>query len=195
MSRVHFKHIERRLGGKRPLFTSASDSVRMGRIRRSGTAPEIAVRQAASSLGLRYRLNNGDLQGSPDLANRTGRWAVFVHGCFWHGHAGCTRSSAPKRNTSFWRAKLRANRDRDERVVRALREVGYRVEVIWECQVADESKLLYVLGRLSRLRGISAPFTRHLPIRPIRRLGIVRIRHPKRTRESSLKHKRHGKHQ
>jgi DNA mismatch endonuclease (patch repair protein) len=149
---MRFKYVEKRLSTARSLSTTATDSARMGLIRRSGTSPELAVRRMACGLGFRYRLDNRDLAGSPDLANRAQRWAIFVHGCFWHGHLRCNRRSIPKRNRAFWVAKFRANRDRDRRVTRRLNRLGYRVIVIWECQVADEKELLKRLRRIRKSR-------------------------------------------
>lgn len=122
----------------------------MAGIRQSGTTAELRVRAAATAVGLRYRLSNRDLPGSPDLANRSRYWAVFVHGCFWHRHAGCSRTTTPKRNHAFWEAKFRKNVARDRRVQRALRSNGYRVLIIWECQTGSEARLR------SRIRGFKS---------------------------------------
>lgn len=119
------------------LRTDAVTSRRMAGIRQHGTAAEIAVRLQLSKLGLSYRLENRDLPGSPDLANRKKRWAVFVHGCFWHRHAGCHRATTPKRNREFWLNKFAANRRRDRARTRELRELGYTVVVLWECWSAE----------------------------------------------------------
>ncbi|MCH9687374.1 MAG: very short patch repair endonuclease [Deltaproteobacteria bacterium] len=122
-------------------------STRMANIRRVGTKPELVVRKILSGLGLRYRLSNRDLPGTPDLANRRHAWAVFVHGCFWHRHRGCRLATTPKRNREFWQAKFDRNIARDRRVIRELKATGYDVVVIWECQ----TKRPDVLGRtLSR---------------------------------------------
>jgi DNA mismatch endonuclease (patch repair protein) len=107
----------------------------MGRVRRSGTTPELAVRRIFSSGGIRYRLKNRDLPGAPDLANRRQKWVVFVHGCYWHRHRGCARATTPKTNTNFWAQKFLQNQARDASVIRSLRAMGFRVIVIWECQV------------------------------------------------------------
>ncbi len=109
----------------------------MGRVRQRGTSPELASRRIVYSLGLRYTLNNRDLPGSPDLANRSRRFVIFVHGCFWHRHAGCVGASTPKSNRTFWRQKFVYNVQRDQRAAAALRKMGYRVFVIWECEAAD----------------------------------------------------------
>jgi DNA mismatch endonuclease (patch repair protein) len=113
----------------------------MGRVRQRDTAPELMVRRATTALGLRYRTRNRDLPGSPDLANRSRHWAVFVHGCYWHRHEGCPRASTPKNNQGFWLAKFEYNRARDLRAQRALQQLGFRVLVIWECETTHESAL------------------------------------------------------
>lgn len=102
------------------------------------TRPELAVRRMVRELGHRYRLGNRDLPGSPDLANRSRRWVIFVHGCYWHSHQGCPRATVPKRNREFWLAKFAANRERDQRNENRLRELGYTVIVVWECELRNE---------------------------------------------------------
>ncbi len=116
------------------LDVDATTSERMGRVRQKGTAAELAVRAAARRLNLHYRIENRDLPGRPDLANRKRKWAIFVHGCFWHRHQGCVRTTTPKRNRDFWQAKFEANITRDARVIAALQKLGYLVIVIWECE-------------------------------------------------------------
>jgi DNA mismatch endonuclease (patch repair protein) len=126
---------------KPSLLVDPATSARLGRIRQKDTAAEQAVRRLLHKLGLRFRIRNRDLPGAPDLANRTRLWAVFVHGCFWHAHAGCYRATVPKRNRAFWLGKFSANRARDARALRALRGLGYRVLVVWECELEAPSKL------------------------------------------------------
>lgn len=118
----------------------------MRRQRQKDTKPEILVRRALHRLGRRFRVDNRDLPGSPDIANRKRRWAVFVHGCYWHAHEGCPRHTIPRRNREFWEEKFRANRARDERAVAALERNGYRVVTIWECESADLEKLDLLLS-------------------------------------------------
>src|SRR5262245_56966390 len=113
------------------LVIDATTSARLGRIRQRDTAAELIVRAMVHGLGFRFRISNRDLPGSPDLANRFRRWAIFVHGCYWHSHPGCPRATVPKRNRAFWLAKFRANRLRDERVVAMLRGQAYRTLIIW----------------------------------------------------------------
>ncbi len=121
----------------------------MAGIRQKNTSPELAVRRILTSLGLRYRVNNRDLPGSPDIANRAKRWAVFVHGCYWHRHPGCKKATTPKRNREFWVAKFEANITRDARAVAKLKELGYRVVTIWECETRDEDGVAKRLKRLA----------------------------------------------
>lgn len=116
-------------------------SERMGRVRQTGTKPELLVRQIIYDLGHRYRVENRDLPGSPDIANRSRSWAVFVHGCYWHRHRGCSKTTTPTRNRAFWEDKFRANVARDKRALMRLRRMAYRVTVVWECQ-AEESETL-----------------------------------------------------
>ena len=125
-------------------------SRRMKAVRRAGTDAEVAVRHALAGLGVRYRLNVQSLPGSPDLANRAQRFAIFVHGCFWHRHPGCSQASTPKSNRRFWREKFRANILRDRRAVKALEQSGFRVVVVWGCEAqhADlPGRLRLALGR------------------------------------------------
>ena len=149
--RQPFRRVEKRLArGRRPM-TTAEDSSRLARVRQRGTAPELAVRRVASRLGLRYTLNNRDLPGSPDLANRSKQFVIFVHGCYWHRHAGCTRATTPKNNRAFWEAKFARNVERDTAAVEKLDAKNYRVAVIWECEAADD-------GRIERaLEGLIEP--------------------------------------
>jgi DNA mismatch endonuclease (patch repair protein) len=118
----------------REFETDAETSRRMSRIRQRSTRPELAVRLVLAAAGIRYRCNCRSLPGSPDIANKSRRWAIFVHGCFWHGHHGCSKATVPKRNRKQWLQKLRENRQRDERKALALREAGFRVVVVWECE-------------------------------------------------------------
>ncbi len=110
----------------------------MGRIRQRDTAAELRVRSLFRKEGLHYRTNNPDLPGRPDLANRRQHWAAFVHGCFWHGHEGCLKATIPKRNREFWQKKFARNRERDAQSESKLRERGFRVIVLWECELDNE---------------------------------------------------------
>lgn len=111
----------------------------MARIRGRDTGPELAVRRIAHRMGLRFRLHRKDLPGRPDLVFPKHRLAVFVHGCFWHRHQGCRHASTPKSRVAFWTEKFAANVVRDARQEAALRALGWRVLVIWQCESRDEA--------------------------------------------------------
>jgi DNA mismatch endonuclease, patch repair protein len=114
----------------------------MAGVRQHDTSAEQLVRQILIRLGHRFRSENRDLPGSPDIANRSQQWAVFVHGCFWHRHSGCVRTTTPKRNRTFWEQKFVQNKRRDARALTALRKMGFRTLVVWECQVEKKESLV-----------------------------------------------------
>src|ERR1043165_2565944 len=105
----------------------------MKRVKRSGTPPELAVRRLLSGLRLRYRLNSRHLPGAPDIVNRSRRWVIFVHGCFWHAHDHCRRAIMPRTNRLFWQRKRTKNVQRDQRVIGELQRAGYTVLIVWGC--------------------------------------------------------------
>lgn len=109
----------------------------MSSIRGKDTQPELIVRRYLHASGFRFRLHRKDLQGRPDLVLPKWRVAVFVHGCFWHGHQKCRYFSLPKTRPEFWEAKIQGNRIRDIRAERLLSEQGWRVMTIWECALRD----------------------------------------------------------
>ena len=104
----------------------------MSSVRATNTQPELEVRRRLFSMGFRYRLHRRDLPGVPDLVFPKYHAVVFIHGCFWHYH-GCRRSSVPRSRTAWWKQKLEENRRRDSEVVSRLRNLGWRVLIIWEC--------------------------------------------------------------
>jgi DNA mismatch endonuclease Vsr len=114
----------------------------MSRVRQRSTAAELAVGGILRRLGASYRLNVRSLPGSPDFANNSRRWAVFVNGCFWHHHEGCHRATVPKTNSAAWIAKFRANRERDTRVAQQLRSSGFLVAIIWECELERDVQMV-----------------------------------------------------
>ena len=116
-------------------------SERMSRVRNKNTKPELLVRRLVHRLGFRYRLHAGSLPGKPDLVFPRKRSVIFVHGCFWHRHVGCALCRMPKSRLEFWKPKLEANRKRDSRNQRLLRKEGWRLLIVWECQLADEHAL------------------------------------------------------
>ena len=125
----------------------------MARIRQKGTKIETVVAIVLRDMGAHYRKNVKKLPGSPDFANRSKRWAVFVNGCFWHHHEGCPRATVPKSNRRFWMAKFRDNKRRDARCISHLRRAGFRVVVIWECQ---ENRVRSKLTKVLEPRGVDS---------------------------------------
>jgi DNA mismatch endonuclease (patch repair protein) len=124
-----------------PTGVDPNRSALMKRVRRAHTAPELAVRRALHGMGFRFRLHPKDLPGTPDLVLPRHRVAVFVHGCFWHRHPRCKRATIPKTRADFWSDKFRSNVQRDERKARLLKELGWRVVTIWECETLDREVL------------------------------------------------------
>ena len=127
-------------------LTPRERSARMSLVRNKYTKPEKVVRRVLWRLGYRYRLHRRTLPGHPDIVFGTMRKAIFVHGCFWHRHPKCSNCRLPKSRLNFWKPKLRANRFRDLRKQRALREAGWDFMVVWECELRNEQLLV------SRLR-------------------------------------------
>ena len=125
----------------------------MGRIGPRDTQPELTVRRIAHRLGFRFRLHAKNLPGRPDLVLTRHRTVIFVHGCFWHRHAGCVKTTMPKTRVKFWKAKFDENVSRDARNVAALKTAGWRVITIWECETERrgvvERRLLTEMGRPS----------------------------------------------
>ena len=117
----------------------------MARIRSKNTRPELLTRAAVHALGLRFRTHVTTLPGNPDLANKTRRWAIFVHGCFWHSHGRCALASKPKSNAPYWTEKLHGNSKRDRIKAAHLRAAGYRVLILWECQCRDGNRMTKAL--------------------------------------------------
>lgn len=127
-------------------FSRAQRSEIMSRVRSKDTRPEMAVRRILHQAGYRYRLHSESLPGCPDVVFPSRKKAVFIHGCFWHGHV-CPSAALPKSNRGYWEAKQTKNATRDKRAVLSLRKSGWRVLVVWECQIKDPEKLH---GRLLR---------------------------------------------
>jgi len=132
-------------------LTPEERSERMARIKSAHTRPEVALRKTLHNLGLRYRLNSATLPGKPDLVFPRYKTVVFVHGCFWHRHQNCNIATTPKSNTSFWVDKFSKNVARDERVTSLLRSLGWRVFVVWECEVSSLKKAKATGIKLSNL--------------------------------------------
>lgn len=119
----------------------------MGRVKSRGTRPEFFVRRLLHSLGYRFRLHRTDLPGKPDIVLPRHRIAIFVHGCFWHRHFGCPNTRTPKSRIDFWEKKFAGNMERDARVRRELRRAGWRVLVVWECELSSVERLTRKIER------------------------------------------------
>lgn len=116
-------------------------SALMARVRDKHSKPELVVRRMAHSMGFRFRLHRKDLPGTPDLVFPKSRKAIFVHGCFWHRHKGCSRTTSPKTRSHYWADKFETNIKRDAIKEGNLRALGWDVLVIWECQTFNIGKL------------------------------------------------------
>jgi DNA mismatch endonuclease (patch repair protein) len=123
------------------VYSPEKRSAVMRRVKGKDTTPELKVRKALTALGARYRLHRKDLPGSPDIVLPGRRLALFVHGCFWHGHDCARGARVPKANRDYWLAKVGRNRARDAASREALAALGWRVETIWECDLKDAEAL------------------------------------------------------
>ncbi len=109
----------------------------MAAIRSKGMKPEMAVRSLAHKLGFRFRLHRRDLPGAPDLVFPSKKKVIFVHGCFWHQHSECREGRMPGTRREYWVPKLQRNMERDARNAELLREAGWQVLTVWECEIKD----------------------------------------------------------
>lgn len=144
-------------------------SKRMSLIGGKGTKPEMAVRRILTRHGYRYRLHRKDLPGKPDIVLASRRKAIFVHGCFWHRHdaPSCTLARLPKSRLDFWLPKLTRNSERDRAKETALRDAGWNVLVIWECELALPDKVETRLLEFVGMRATTVEAPRRIPsLRP-----------------------------
>ena len=128
--------------------TKEQRSLNMSLIRSKETKPEIFVRSILHRLGFRFRKNVKTLPGKPDIVLPKYKTVIFVHGCFWHQHEGCKRSTIPKSNTDYWKPKLKGNVERDKQHRANLEQLGWNVAVIWECETKQADKLIEKLENL-----------------------------------------------
>lgn len=135
-------------------LTPERRSANMAQIRSKNTSPEMAVRRLVHAMGYRFRLHRKDLTGKPDLVFPGRRAVIFVHGCFWHQHSAekCLDGRKPKSNTGYWSAKLDRNVTRDAAAQQSLREAGWSIMTVWECETRNLEKLR---GRLDEFLRIS----------------------------------------
>ena len=117
----------------------------MASIKSKNTKPEIFVRKLLHGLGLRFSLHKDSLPGKPDLYFRKYNLAMFVHGCFWHQH-DCKKRRNPQTNSDFWKEKFKKNKERDNKNINKLKEMGIRVHIIWECELKNYSFIENTIG-------------------------------------------------
>ena len=134
------------------IVSKAKRSSMMAAVRQRHTKPEMNLRKALYGIGLRYRLHRKDLPGTPDIVIVRSQVAIFVNGCFWHRHSGCSKATTPALRAEFWRKKFEANVLRDRKAQSRLRRVGWKVVVVWECQVKNGVLALKVAQNLQRKR-------------------------------------------
>lgn len=134
--------------------TKESRSYNMSRIAGKDTKPEELVRKYLFSKGFRYRKNVRKLPGTPDLVLPKYRTVIFVNGCFWHGHEGCKYFVWPKNNAEFWRQKIETNISRDQRKKAQLRDMGWNVLIVWECELRPPKRQATLERLESQLRQI-----------------------------------------
>jgi DNA mismatch endonuclease (patch repair protein) len=127
---------------------------RMARVRVKNTEPELEIRKILYAKGVRYRIHRQDLPGKPDIYIPRLRVAIFVNGCFWHGHEGCSRAALPKTNASFWKSKIQGNALRDQRICTELRLLGIEPVLIWTC---DAKNFVRICAMLAKQWARSAP--------------------------------------
>lgn len=127
----------------------------MRSIRSKNTRPELLVRRFLFSQGFRYRIHAKTLPGTPDLAIVGLRTCIFINGCFWHGHEGCSMYTVPKSNVEYWRNKIVRNRERDHATRLALKELGWHMVEIWECQLKPKERERTLQGLLRTLNLIA----------------------------------------
>jgi DNA mismatch endonuclease (patch repair protein) len=134
------------------VFTPEKRSAIMRAVKSADTTPELVVRAAARAVGFakRYRLGGAGLPGKPDLVFPALRKAIFVHGCFWHGHTCARGARVPKTNAAYWRAKIARNMARDRASISALREASWATLTIWECQTRDSAFIARKLSAFLR---------------------------------------------
>lgn len=116
------------------VFSREKRSIIMSKVKARDTKPERIVRSMLHGMGFRFRLRNGELPGNPDIVLPRHKRAVFVNGCFWHGHDGCPRAARPKSNSDFWNKKLDGNIARDKLNKCELERLGWKVLIVWECE-------------------------------------------------------------
>jgi DNA mismatch endonuclease (patch repair protein) len=125
-------------------------SALMARVHSRDTGPELLLRSALHRAGYRYALHKVDLPGTPDVVFTKRKKIIFIHGCFWHGHRKCNQGRPAKSNTAFWTKKLASNRARDKAVLTYLAEEGWKVHIVWSCQLRSAQKIADTITEVTR---------------------------------------------
>lgn len=134
------------------VHTPEQRSYNMSQIRDKNTKPEELVRKYLFSQGFRYRKNDSRLPGKPDIVLPKYKTVIFVNGCFWHGHEGCRYFVWPKNNAEFWKTKISGNIQRDAQCIQLLKDQGWNIIVVWECELKKASREVTLLGLATRLK-------------------------------------------
>jgi DNA mismatch endonuclease, patch repair protein len=136
------------------VHTKAQRSYNMSQIRSANTKPELLVRKFLHAQGLRYKLHDKTLPGKPDIVLPKYKTVIFIHGCFWHGHANCKYYKLPQTRTQWWANKIATNKVNDAKAVKALKKDGWWVQVIWECKLKKGKAEKTLSGLLQKLSAI-----------------------------------------
>ncbi len=130
------------------IFSKEKRSNIMSRIQGKNTKPEMIVRSLLHTMGYRFRKNYKKLPGTPDICLPKFKTVIFVHGCFWHRHENCSRTTMPKSNYLFWQKKFADTQSRDEKVESKLKDLGWKVVTIWQCETTDKDRLKRILSQV-----------------------------------------------
>ncbi|HEY5124956.1 MAG TPA: DNA mismatch endonuclease Vsr [Ignavibacteria bacterium] len=123
----------------------------MASVRNKGTEPEVRLRKALFRMGYRYKINDKTLPGSPDIVLPKYKSVIFIHGCFWHGHSGCSKAIKPKSNIEFWKSKIRKNKLRDQKANSELRKLEWNILVVWDCELRNIKSFNSIVNRLDKI--------------------------------------------
>jgi DNA mismatch endonuclease (patch repair protein) len=134
------------------VFSKSKRSDIMSKVSGKDTKPEVLVRKFLFSKGFRYRKNVKDLQGKPDIVLPKYKTIIFVHGCFWHGHENCEAAKLPASNIEYWTKKVTSNVTRDSLNIQSLKEAGWDVIIIWECELKSQNRELRLLQLIKEIR-------------------------------------------
>ena len=124
------------------IYTPEKRSAIMSKVKAANTAPERLLRRELHHLGFRFRLKSGHLPGGPDIVLNKYKTVVFVHGCFWHRHSDCRKTTVPMKNRSFWKQKFAINVARDAKAAVCLQSLGWKVLVAWECEIMKQASVV-----------------------------------------------------